>query len=183
MNVLAIFSSLFLIFVLAANADWPADTKPFAQATLLPRSGSRVSGTVDFAKSKDGLMIRVYADNLSPGPHGIHLHEKGDCSADDAATAGEHYNPTAAPHRGPKHPKRHAGDFGNLTAGKDGVAKLELTIATPKEKTFPGWDDILQKAIVIHEKADDLKTQPSGNSGKRIACGVVESTATPAAPQ
>lgn len=158
----------------AVNAAWPKGAQPFGRAVLAPKSGAKAQGTLDFAKTPAGLLVRGTVANLTPGKHGIHFHEKGDCSAPDATSAGEHYNPTGHKHNGPTDLTRHAGDLGNIVAGKDGTAKVEITIATPKDGGFPGWEDVVGKSVVVHEKADDLKTQPSGDSGGRVACGVVD---------
>jgi Cu-Zn family superoxide dismutase len=151
-----------------ARAAWPSYAHPFARAVLSPKSGSKVIGTVDFAKDANRIRVRATVANLTPGKHGFHIHESGDCSADDGSTAGEHYNPSHAMHGGPGSLEHHLGDFGNLTAGKNGIANLEVEIVA--------GDDIIGKSIIIHEKADDLRSQPSGNSGKRIACGTILKT-------
>ena len=108
---------------------------------------------------------------IEPGDHAIHIHEKGDCSAPDAKSAGDHFNPTKAPHGAPDAPQHHAGDLGNLTAGEDGVAQKTVTVdfvtVADGEKSAVG------KAVVVHEKPDDMKSQPAGNAGARISCGVV----------
>jgi len=159
---------------LSMGAKWPGKAIPFARAVLSPKSGSDVSGTVEFAKDKGELLVRAQLENLPAGKHGFHIHEKGDCTAQDASSAGEHYNPTRAPHGGPGHLQHHAGDFGNITADKSGTEIVEMAIKTPPAEHFPDWQDIVGKSIILHEKMDDLKSQPSGNSGKRIACGVIE---------
>lgn len=166
--------SLFSIWCAAAMATWPKGTEPFARATLLPKSGSDVTGTVDFAKTPRGLLIRVYASGLGAGKHGFHIHENGDCSAADAASAGAHFNPSAEGHAGPDAKAHHFGDFGNIVADRNGSSQTEVTIKNPSSNRFKSWNEIVGKSIVIHEKADDLKTQPAGDSGKRIACGVIQ---------
>lgn len=171
-NVARLVFSFGLILAGSAQAAWPANAEPFARAVLLPRSGSQASGTVDFAKTDQGLLIRAYVTNVSPGAHGFHVHEKDDCSAPDASSAGEHFNPTDQPHGGPKGQSRHAGDFGNLIVKADSSAPVEMTIPSPT-RAFD-WKMIVGKALVLHDKADDLKSQPSGKSGDRIACGVIE---------
>jgi Cu-Zn family superoxide dismutase len=105
-----------------------------------------------------------------PGPHGFHIHEKGDCSAADASSAGGHFNPTGKPHGGPDSDARHAGDFGNIEADATGNARYSRTFS---DLTLDGESSIIGKAIIVHQKADDLKTQPSGDAGGRIGCGVI----------
>lgn len=157
-----------LLCVAVANAYAQDVTK--ATAKLEPKSGSKVTGTITFTKSGDDVEVHGNIENLTPGTHGFHLHEKGDCSAADAASAGAHFNPTKQHHGGPDTAERHVGDLGNIEADKDGKAHVHWK----GKMSFSGADSIIGKSVVVHEKADDLKTDPSGNSGGRIACGVVE---------
>ena len=141
-----------------------------ATAKLEPKSNSKVTGTVTFTKVGDQVEVAGDIENLSPGKHGFHLHEKGDCSAPDAASAGGHFNPTHQHHGGPDTAERHAGDLGNIEADSSGKAHVQWT----GKFSLSGADSIIGKSVVVHEKADDLKTDPAGNSGARIACGVIE---------
>ena len=161
-----------LAFPYPAPAKWPEGTKPFATATLSPKSGSSVQGTVDFARAGDKLLVRITVDNLSSGQHGFHVHDKGDCSAADGSSAGDHYNPTAEKHGGPKARHRHVGDLGNLRGGKK-TRPVELVIPKPVAAGVD-WEGIVGRSVVIHADRDDLVTDPSGNSGARIACGVIQ---------
>ena len=138
-----------------------------AIAVLSSASGSQVSGTVTFTKSGNAVQVVANITGLSPGKHGFHVHEFGDCSAPDAATAGSHFNPTNDPHAGHDADKRHMGDLGNIEADASGKARLEITDKKIK------IDAIIGKAVIVHEKADDLKTQPTGDAGGRVACGVI----------
>jgi Cu-Zn family superoxide dismutase len=158
---------LLTLFGLATFAQAQDVTK--ASATLEPKSGSQVTGTVTFTKS--GTDVEVVADiqNLKPGKHGFHIHEKGDCSAPDAASAGGHFNPTHLHHGGPSTAERHAGDLGNIEADASGKAHLDWK----GKLDLSGPNSIIGKSVVVHEKEDDLKTDPAGNSGARIACGVI----------
>ena len=145
---------------------------PAATARIEAKSGSDVSGTADFMTLEDGrVQVVVNLSGLTPGPHGLHLHEKGDCSAPDASSAGSHWNPTGEPHGGPEAPEHHAGDFGNVIAGDDGKANLVLETDA---FSVGGENDVIGRAIIVHADADDLTTQPTGNSGGRIGCGVIE---------
>lgn len=141
-----------------------------AIAVLSAASGSSVSGTVTFTKSGEGVSVLAEVSGLKPGKHGFHVHEFGDCSAKDAASAGGHYNPTNDPHAGHDAEKRHVGDLGNLEADASGKARLELK---DKVLKLSGDNSIIGYAVIVHEKADDLKTQPAGDAGGRVACGVV----------
>lgn len=140
-------------------------------AKLSASSGGQVMGTVTFTPSSDGTKIVVDILGLKPGKHGLHIHEKGDCSAPDFSSAGAHFNPTHSHHGGPATAERHAGDFGNIEADASGKVHVELKDSNVK---LSGTDSIAGKSVVLHEKEDDLKTDPSGNSGARIACGVIE---------
>jgi Cu-Zn family superoxide dismutase len=124
--------------------------------------------------SGPGVQITGTISGLTPGStHGFHIHENGDCSAPDASSAGEHYNPSGQPHGDPATENRHLGDMPNITADDQGVAQLTATIGGLSLRTGQA-NDIVGRSIVIHEKADDYKTQPSGNSGKRIACAIIK---------
>ena len=142
----------------------------FAMATLEAKSGSTVTGTVQFNKVNAGLKASANIAGGKAGRHGIHIHEKGDCSAKDASSAGGHFNPLAGKHAGPDHKGRHVGDLGNITVQQDGKGLLSIDI--PDIKGFD-WSQIIGKSVVIHEKGDDFVTQPSGDSGARIACGII----------
>ena len=129
-----------------------------------------VSGLVTFAKAEGGVKVTVKVAGLKPGSHGFHIHEFGDCSAADGTSAGGHFNPTGDPHAGPKEMKRHEGDMGNLEADKDGAATLEYLDA---KLSFDGPGSLLGRGIIVHAAADDFKTQPTGNAGGRLGCGVI----------
>jgi len=147
---------------------------PSSQATapIESRSGSKVTGKAVFTElPSGGTKVEVWIENATPGVHGLHLHEKGDCSAPDASSAGPHFNAAGNPHAGPADPKHHNGDWGNVTVGADGKGHLEVT--TDMLTVKPGPNSVVGKAVVFHEKADDLKTQPSGDAGGRFGCGVV----------
>jgi len=140
-----------------------------AAATLEPKSGSQVTGTVTFTKTGDEVHVVADFQNLKPGKHGFHIHEKGDCSAPDAMSAGPHFNPMHQHHDGPTGTERHAGDFGNVEADGSGKGHLEWK----GKLDLSGPNSIIGKSVIVHEKEDDLKTDPAGNSGARFACGVI----------
>src|SRR5258706_14408090 len=144
---------------------------PSATAEMRPASGSQVHGVVKFTQV--GTRVRVDGEiaALPPGQHGIHIHDKGDCSAPDAASAGEHFNPTGKKHGAPGTSDRHAGDLGNLNADEYGKATLSLMI--DGISVGKGTDGVIGRAVVVHAGTDDLKTDPAGNSGARVACGVI----------
>jgi superoxide dismutase, Cu-Zn family len=160
-----LFITMFCTMVCFARAQ--EVTKAAAQ--LEPKSGSQVTGTITFTKVGDEIQVVADIQNLKPGKHGFHIHEKGDCSAPDAASAGAHFNPTQKHHGGPMTGEHHSGDLGNLEADASGKAHLDWK----GKLSLSGTDSIIGKSIVVHEKEDDLKTDPSGNSGARIACGAI----------
>jgi len=141
-----------------------------AVAVLNPLGSSGVSGTVTFTKAEGGVRVQAQIKGLKPGDHGFHVHEFGDCSAPDGASAGGHFNPAGTPHAGPHDAQRHAGDMGNVAAGADGSATVDYV---DKQASFEGPNSVLGRGVIVHDKADDLKTQPTGNAGGRVACGVV----------
>jgi Cu-Zn family superoxide dismutase len=142
-----------------------------AIANLAPTKGYDVSGTVKFTRVKGGIKIVADVEGLTPGKHGFHVHENGDCTSDDASSAGPHFNPDGVKHGGPNDPVRHVGDMGNLDAGNDGKAHYEWVDSL---MTFEGPHNIIGRSVIVHGNADDFKTQPSGNSGPRVACGIIE---------
>ena len=134
-----------------------------ARATIEPRSGSNVSGWATFTeRSRGGVRIEVHIENATPGTHGIHLHEKGDCSAPDASSAGGHFNPGGMQHAGPMDAMRHAGDFGNITIEANGTGHLDLVSDVLTVR--PGPNSVVGKAIVFHEKVDDPRRQRGDDS-------------------
>ena len=156
----------------AKPAPPPAPTE--ATATLAPttKTPSKVTGTITFKEVEGGVEVTANVEGLTPGKHGYHVHETGDCSAPDGSSAGGHFNPSGHKHGAPDGAEHHEGDFGNLTAGKDGKATMTFTM---KGITVgEGPTSILGKGFIVHAKADDLKTQPTGNAGDRVACGVIE---------
>lgn len=142
-----------------------------ARATLEPRSGSAATGSVVFRERGGVLHARVDLSGLAPGSeHGFHVHEKGDCSAPDATSAGPHYNPSAQPHGNPAGSAHHAGDLMNVRANAQGRVRTDLTLAG---LSLNGANSIVGRAVVLHRDPDDYTSQPAGNSGPRIACGVI----------
>lgn len=164
-----------LIKVLTLALLWPLFTLTAGQneafVSLHPASGSQVTGQIRFIKEQDGVRVAGYIEGLTPGKHAIHIHEKGDCQAADASSAGAHFNPQQKPHGAPESEERHLGDLGNIEADEDGIAEFKFV---DKKITLDGPDSIIGKALIIHEKEDDFKTQPTGAAGARVACGVIE---------
>lgn len=140
-----------------------------AVAELAPTKGSEVNGQVRFTRQNGDTLVEVSLRNLSPGPHGFHIHERGDCSSPDALSAGVHFNPDDKPHGNLTSP-HHAGDLGNVTASSDGTVNANFHV---RDLRLSGEEGIVGRAVIVHAQADDFTTQPTGNSGKRLACGVI----------
>ncbi len=146
--------------------------KQSATAVLAPTKGNSVSGTVNLTQKGSVVMVVAKVNGLKPNAtHGIHIHEKGNCSAADASSAGGHFNPSASPHGGPTGDKRHGGDLGNLKADANGSAQMSIEVVGITLGTEP--NSVIGRAVIVHAGQDDLKTQPSGNSGARVACGLI----------
>lgn len=162
-------SMAFTLVSTVSSAELGQRGKAEVRGTL---RGSPAMGLVRFEETKEGLEVSAELTGLPPGTHGFHIHEFGDCSEGGQA-AGEHYNPLKTRHGllsrdGPS--KAHAGDMGNITADEKGVARMR-TILRGAALTG-GTASVAGRAVVVHEKPDDL-SQPSGNAGARIACGVI----------
>jgi len=150
----------------AAGAPAPA---PVATAVLEPRSGSNTSGTARITPTASGVVMLIEVQNAAPGEHGVHVHETGDCSDPAAVSAGGHFNPkSAAHHGGPSTPVRHGGDLGNMQVDSNGRGLLVVAVSDLS------MDNVVGRSIVVHQTADDLKTDPAGNSGARVACGAIQ---------
>lgn len=148
---------------------WP--TEPGASARLQPTSGNTATGTVEFTQRGDKVLVVADITGLTPGEHGFHIHEKGDCSAPDGTSAGGHFNPSAQAHGNPDGPHHHFGDLPQLTADASGRAKLSVELDSITLNAGSG--NIVGRGVIVHAKADDYQTQPTGNSGGRVACGVI----------
>ena len=142
-----------------------------ATAKLAPTAGNAAAGTVTFTRNGDRVHVIAEVSGLTSGAHGFHVHEKGDCSAPDATSAGGHFNPGGQPHGNPAAGAHHAGDMPMLVADASGNAMLDTLLDTVT--IGGGAADIVGRAVIVHKDADDFKTQPTGNSGARVACGVI----------
>lgn len=158
-----------LLLILLAGCASLATREAVAQLGSI--SGSSATGTVTLRQLANGG-VEVSADltGVPPGVHGFHIHEKGDCG-DNGNAAGAHFNPASAPHGGPGAPAHHAGDWGNIAADASGKAAMRFT--TRAITLGEGANSAVGRAIILHASPDDLTSQPSGNAGPRIACGVV----------
>jgi Cu-Zn family superoxide dismutase len=141
-----------------------------AVATIHPVGDSSVRGVVRFELEEAGIKIIANIEGLETGKHGFHIHQFGDCHAPDAKSAGGHFNPDNNAHGAPVDVNRHVGDLGNLTADENGIAHLETI--DPKI-SFSGNNSIIGRAVIIHANEDDFTSQPTGDAGARVACGVI----------
>lgn len=146
---------------------------PQATAFLAPTQGNSASGTLSFEQHGSHVMVVAVVGGLKPGQqHGFHIHEKGDCSAPDGTSAGPHFNPTGKPHGQPGKGEHHAGDMPALQANAQGVAQLRFHLEGVT--LAPGATSLIGRGVIVHAGPDDYSTQPTGNSGARIACGVIK---------
>ena len=146
-----------------------------ASATVAPIGDGKINGTATFTATEGGVEVVVTLQGAGH-EHGIHLHENGDCG-DNGKAAGAHWNPAGAKHGMVSNPPSHMGDLGNIV---DGSLNLHIHGATVGDGSV---NDVVGKSIVVHAKVDDLKTDPSGNSGDRVACGVIMLTPAPPAEE
>jgi superoxide dismutase, Cu-Zn family len=149
----------------------PAAAAKHAVAEVKPTQGSSVQGHVTFTAEKGGVHVVADLTGLTPGEHGFHIHEKGDCSAPDGTSAGGHFNPAGKPHGAPDAAEHHAGDLGNINADAAGKAHIDAVFPF---LTLAGPDTIVGRGLIVHASPDDMKTQPTGNAGARQACGVIQ---------
>ncbi len=144
----------------------------YAVANLNPTKDSKVSGKVNFTEEFGKIKVVADVTGLEPNSkHGFHIHEFGDCSAPDAASAGGHYNPAGHNHGAPESENHHAGDLGNLTADAKGNAHLEIEVTGISLDGVKS--PIAGRGVIVHKNVDDLTSQPVGAAGARVACGVI----------
>jgi Cu-Zn family superoxide dismutase len=145
-----------------------------ATAQLKPTQGNTAAGTVSFTQQGLRVDVRVQVTGLAPNQeHGFHVHEKGDCSSPDGMSTGGHFNPGGQPH-GPQSAPHHGGDMPSLKADASGNAQASFQMQGVSVGT--GIDGLIGRGVIVHAKPDDYATQPTGNSGARIACGVIASS-------
>jgi len=163
----------------ASEAAPAADSAPAAstagktvEVAVQPKSGSSLSGKATLTETPEGVDVKLALEGLPPGEHGAHVHEKGDCSAADGASAGGHFNPAGNPHALPTGTPRHLGDLGNITISPDGKGTLEI-VAPGANLKEGDPNSFLGRAIIVHEKQDD-GGQPTGNAGGRIGCAEIK---------
>jgi len=155
-----------------SSMPWGGASRASAHAAeVAPTAGHTARGTVDFTQRGDDVLVAASFSGLAPGAHGFHIHEKGDCSAPDATSAGGHFNPTGRPHGDPMQGEHHLGDLPMLQADASGNARLNATIQGASLRG--GATHPIRRAVVVHAQRDDYRSQPAGDSGARVACGVI----------
>ncbi|OGQ33760.1 MAG: hypothetical protein A3F16_00350 [Deltaproteobacteria bacterium RIFCSPHIGHO2_12_FULL_43_9] len=174
---LVAFSSLIVLCSCEKVPKAPTASNIFSNvhkgiAIVYPMKEGKVTGVARFEHAGSGIKVVAHIEGLKPNSkQGFHIHEYGDCSASDFSSAGAHYNPQNRQHAGPENDEHHAGDMGNLVSNDKGVADYEYTFS---DLTIAGgMNPVLGRAVIIHENEDNLVSQPTGNAGSRIACGVI----------
>ena len=160
------------LFIFSCKSS-SVDSSKKVSIALEPKSGSAVKGTAVFIEKNGEVSLEAKLTGLKPGIHGIHIHEKADCSAADAASAGGHWNPTFKKHGKWSDIEHHKGDIGNFTADADGNATIVFKTNEWCIGCGDATKDILGKGLIVHDKADDFTTQPTGNAGARVACSAI----------
>ena len=146
---------------------------PSATASLQPTKGNQVSGRVTFTQQAQGVLVAVDVQGLTANAeHGFHIHEKGDCSSGDGMSTGGHFNPATKDHGMPNSSMSHAGDMPNIKSDANGNATYTAKLHGFAVNTGP--NGIVGRSVVVHRDPDDYKSQPAGNSGPRIACGLIK---------
>lgn len=164
--------TVLAIAALAAGCQLFRAEGPKAIAELQPTRGNTASGTATFKQAGDRVRVHAVVSGLAPGrEHGFHLHEAGDCSSGDGMSAKGHFNPYGKPHAHHSTAERHAGDLPALKADSHGRA--ELTVVLDVLSVASGPASVVGRGLIVHAQPDDYRTQPTGNTGARIACGVV----------
>jgi len=165
-----IFAAAATVLLAACQSMSPEPLRATAQ--LQPTKGSKTFGEATFEQVGDKVRVVVFVQGLKPGQeHGLHIHEAGDCSSGDGMSAKGHFNPHGKPHGNPASAERHAGDLPSLKANKAGRANIQADLDVIA--LAPGPASIIGRGLIVHADPDDYKTQPTGNAGARIACGVI----------
>ena len=151
----------------------PTTTTTEAKADIGSKNDSGITGEAVFTQNEDQITLMIMIHDASPGPHAVHIHENGDCSASDGSSAGGHWNPTGVAHGKWGEGEFHLGDIGNINVGEDGTGSISLTTDLWEIGTGSAID-VVGKSIIVHAGADDFTSQPSGAAGSRLGCGVIE---------
>lgn len=178
-RIKVLFLSLFVVSLMLTGCEViektgiPTITSNQAIAVINSASGSEVTGIATFTQIGQTVMLHIEIQNVETGQHAVHIHENGDCSSPDGKSAGGHWNPTNVAHGKWGEGEFHLGDIGNIDVGEDGTGTIELSTDLWEIGTG-SIQDVVGKGIIVHADADDFTSQPSGNAGARIGCGVIE---------
>lgn len=163
---------LYAFFLCLLSACATQNTGPSASAQLSPTKGNTTTGSVTFTQSGSKVFVVAEIRGLKPNAeHGFHIHEKGDCSSGDGMSTGGHFNPTTQSHGAHSAESHHAGDLPSLVADANGAAKLNFE--TTSISVESGVTNVIGRGLIVHRDPDDYETQPTGNSGPRLACAVI----------
>ena len=166
-----IFAAAATVLLAACQSMSPEPLRATAQ--LQPTKGNKTFGEATFEQVGDKVRVVIFVQGLKPGQeHGLHIHEAGDCSSGDGMSAKGHFNPFGKPHGHHGSGERHAGDLPSLKANKEGRANIQVDL--DGIALAPGPASIIGRGLIVHADPDDYKTQPTGNAGARIACGVIQ---------
>ena len=166
-RLIAPFAAAILFTACATSAPGPT-----ASASLMPTKGNTTSGEIKFTQKGDKVIVTGEVRGLKPNAeHGFHVHEKGDCSSGDGMSTGGHFNPDGKAHGEHGAGVHHAGDLPSLKADASGTARLSFESGTIAVGS--GANDVVGRGLIVHRDPDDYKTQPTGNSGPRLACAVI----------
>lgn len=172
MRIPSFIGTVLAAAALTGCAGYAPPWAPRATAALSPTAGNTAAGTVEFAERGGRTVVTATITGLRPNSeHGFHVHERGDCSSPDAESAGGHFNPSNAPHGHFASLNRHPGDLPNLRADAQGAATLRWE--SSELSVRGGAGSVINRSVIVHRDPDDYSSQPSGNSGARLACGVV----------
>ncbi|MEI6734715.1 MAG: superoxide dismutase family protein [Comamonadaceae bacterium] len=168
--MLKLLAPLTVTLLLSACAAYQPGLS--ATAHLVATTGNTVSGIVHFTQMGDKVLVTGDIKGLKPDAvHGFHIHEKGDCSSGDGVSAGGHFNPVGKPHGAHDQAEHHAGDLPSLTS--DGAGAARLNFETGSISVGSGLADVVGRGLIVHRDPDDFRTQPTGNSGPRLACAAI----------
>jgi superoxide dismutase, Cu-Zn family len=164
---------LFLVIIISCKTANSSSSENKLNIAFESKSNSKVTGTATFEEKNGTVTFIAKIAGLQPGIHAIHIHEKSDCSAADATSAGGHWNPTFKKHGKWGEAEHHKGDIGNFTADEKGNGTITLTTDEWCIGCADETKNIIGKGLIVHQGADDFTTQPTGNAGARLACSTI----------
>ena len=164
---------LLIAIIIGCKTKGNSSNSKKLNITFESKSNSKVTGTATFTEKKGKVTFIAKLSGLTPGIHAIHIHEKSDCTAADGSSAGGHWNPTFKKHGKLGEGEAHKGDIGNFTTDEFGVGTINITTSEWCIGCGDATKDIVGKGLIVHQGLDDYVTQPTGNSGARVACSAI----------